>query len=459
MKSFTLADVVNATDGTLVSGRPHMQVCGVSTDTRTIKKGQLFVALRGDRFDGHDFLSAAVDNGAAAVMVSEPSQIGNLAVATIVVPNTLIGLQGLARWSRLAFDIPVIGVTGSCGKTTVKELIAAVLGTRFCVTKTPLNFNNEIGVPLSLLSLSEATEVAVIELGSNAPGEMRVLCDVARPNRALITNIGRTHLEGFGTVQAVAREKAELVKAVGERGTFYVNADDRFCVRIAQEFAGRRVTFGTNQSADWRAMFGESRFDLPMSMFTIEGVGSFNVPLIGKHNVMNAVAAAAVGLDFGLNRAEIQDGLSGAELPPLRTKVVSMGGRVFLNDAYNANPESMRAAIETVVSWQTTGRKIAVLGDMLELGGASANEHEELGAFAARAKISLLLVFGEYAARVAEGAFKGGLDKNSVFVCKSHAEIARNLVNLSVSGDVILVKGSRAVAMEKVLDEVRAFLE
>jgi UDP-N-acetylmuramoyl-tripeptide--D-alanyl-D-alanine ligase len=335
----------------------------------------------------------------------------------------------------------------------VKELLAAVLSTKLRVAKTPLNFNNEIGVPLSLLGIFDKTEVAVIELGTNAPGEMSLLCDIVQPNQALITNVGRAHLEGFGTVEAVAEEKGVLVKSLGENGTFYVNTDDPFCVKIAHDFPGKCVTFGEGADAQWRVVMIEPRLDAATSSFTIEPLGSFIVPLLGTHNVINAAAAAVVGADFGLSSDEIQAGLSKAELPPMRMRVVSKGGRVFLNDAYNANPESMRAAMETLVSWQGAGRRIAVLGDMLELGDTSASEHKELGRSAARIGVDVLIILGQFAQYVAEGASDAGLSGYAVRVGEDHAEVARLLADLSAPGDVILVKGSRAVTMEKVLDE------
>ena len=459
MVRWIVGDIVEAVGGQLSLGTFDTKITGVSTDTRTLNKGDLFVALKGKRFDGHDFLIKAIGGGAAAVMVSDVEVLGKPAVAAIKVEDTLSALQRFAQWHRLSFHIPVIGVTGSCGKTTVKELIAAVLGTMFRVTRNPLSFNNEVGVPLSLLEISADTEVAVIELGTNAPGEMKALCDIARPNRALLTNVGRAHLEGFGTVEAVAREKGALVESVGDRGTFYANVDNPFCVRIAEAFAGKCVTYGTGESAAWRATDVESKPDEARSSFTVEPLGPFTVPLLGAHNVMNALAAVAVGADFRLSHDRIQEGLDGVETPPMRMSTVTKGGRVFLNDAYNANPESMRAAIDALASWEGGGRRIAVLGDMLELGDASVSEHEELGKIAATKGVDLILVLGQFAQNVAEGATGENMDGDDVTVCKDHTEAARILVSVSVPGDVILVKGSRAVAMEKVLEEVDSVMK
>ncbi len=458
MVRWILGDIVEAVGGRLTSGSSDTKIHGVSTDTRTLKEGDLFVALKGERFDGHDFLDGAVGKGAAAVMLSGAAA-EEPAAATVVVDDTLRGLQRFARWHRLPFNIPVIGVTGSCGKTTVKELIAAVLGTMFSVTRNPLSFNNAVGVPLSLLEISADTEVAVIEIGTNAPGEIKALCDIARPNRALITNVGRAHLEGFGTLEAVAREKGALVESLGDQGTFYVNVDNPFCLRIAESFAGTCVTFGTGGRAAWRATGIESKLDAARSRFTVERLGTFTVPLLGAHNVMNALAAVVVGTDFGLSRDKIQEGLDGAETPPMRMRTVKKGARIFLNDAYNANPESMRAAIDALVSWEGAGRRIAVLGDMLELGEASVAEHEELGKVAATKGVDLILVLGQFAQNVAKGATDEDMSGDAVTVCKDHADAARLLISKSTPGDVILVKGSRAVAMEKVLEEVDSVLD
>ncbi len=453
MMRWALGDIAEAVGGRLVRGSPEAALSGVSTDTRTIKPGALFVALKGERFDGHDFLEDAVSKGAAAVVVAmRAADIVPSGIAAVAVPDTLIALQDLARWHRSSLDIPIIGVTGSCGKTTVKELIAAVLRTRFKTTRNPLSYNNDIGVPLSILAIEEDTEVGVIEIGTNAPGEMAALCEIAQPTRAVITNIGRAHLEGFGTCDAVAKEKGALVEAVGDRGTFYVNVDDPFCRRIADRFVGRRVTYGTGDGATWRAIRIESRIEVGESTLDVSRLGSFTVPLVGVHNAKNALAAVAVGADFGLSRAEIQRGLDAAKPPPMRMSTVIIGGRVFLNDAYNANPESMRAAIETLACRAGGERKIAVLGDMLELGEASVPEHRELGRLVAQAGVDVLVVIGRFAQYVADGALEAGLDSDSVTVCKDHHEGARVLERVSAPGDVILVKGSRAVAMEKVLE-------
>jgi UDP-N-acetylmuramoyl-tripeptide--D-alanyl-D-alanine ligase len=459
MVRWIVGDIVEAVGGELSLGTFDTKIHGVSTDTRTLNKGDLFVALKGKRFDGHDFLVNAIGGGAAAVMVSDVAVLGKPAVAAIKVDDTLSALQRFAQWHRLSFEIPVIGVTGSCGKTTVKELIAAVLGTTFKVTRNPLSFNNEVGVPLSLLEISSETEVAVIEVGTNAPGEIRALCDIARPNRALLTNVGRAHLAGFGTVEAVAREKGAMVETVGDRGTFYVNVDNPFCVKIAEAFAGKCVTYGTGESAAWRATDIGSKPDEAKSSFKVEPLGPFAVPLLGAHNVMNALAAVAVGADFGLSHDRIQEGLDGVETPPMRMRTVTKGSRVFLNDAYNANPESMRAAIDALVSWEGGGRKIAVLGDMLELGDASVSEHEELGRTAARKGVDLVLVLGQFAQNVAAGATGESMGSDAVTVCEDHTEAARILASVSAPGDVILVKGSRAMAMEKVLEEVDSVLK
>jgi UDP-N-acetylmuramoyl-tripeptide--D-alanyl-D-alanine ligase len=454
MACWIAADIVEAVEGTLTCGSPETEIHGISTDTRSVRGGDLFIALEGERHDGHDFVAEAAGKGAAAVMVSESrAVVVEPEVATLAVPDTLNALQKFARWHRLAFQGPVIGITGSCGKTTVKELIAAVLGVRFQIARTPLNFNNEIGVPLSVLGISDRAEVAVIELGTNAPGEISLLCDIAKPNRALITNIGRAHLEGFGTVEAVAEEKGTLVKSLDEQGTFYVNADDPFCAKIARDFPGKCVTFGEGADAQWRVVMFKMGLDGTPSTFTVEPLGLFTTRLFGRHSILNAATAAVIGKDFGLSANEIQEGLSKAELPPMRMRMVNKGGRTFLNDAYNANPESMRAATEALVSWQSAGRKIAVIGDMLELGEAAVSEHKELGEFMASAGVDALIVLGQFAQQVAEGASKGGLTGAAVNVGGDHAEVARLLAEVSASGDVILVKGSRGAAMEKVLEK------
>jgi UDP-N-acetylmuramoyl-tripeptide--D-alanyl-D-alanine ligase len=428
-------------------------LAGVSTDTRTVAAGELFVALRGPQFDGHRFLREAVERGARAIMVDERGSTGDLPhVPCLVVDDTIRGLAGLARLHREKFSIPVVAVGGSSGKTTTKDMLVAVLGQRYRVLKTEKNHNNHVGVPRTLLRLEKRHEIAVVEIGTNHPGEIAALCAAVAPTHGLLTNIGSEHLEFFGSLDGVAAEEGVLFEVLARSGgKAFINADDHRVVALARRCRGGiRYGFGARNAAVRGK--GLTLDDRGCASFAFvggrvrSGVGvQLHVP--GRHQGMNALAAAAVGLMFGVPAGKIAAALASFEGSEKRMAVLNLDGVVVLDDTYNANPDSTVAALETLASMRVRGKRIAVLADMLELGAAEEAEHRRVGEVAAKLGIEYVLTFGARAKRIheaAHGGFAAHYDQKNV--------LAEYLAELVGPGDAVLLKGSRGMAMEDVLE-------
>jgi UDP-N-acetylmuramoyl-tripeptide--D-alanyl-D-alanine ligase len=430
----------------------------VSTDSRAIAAGDLFFCLRGPNFDAHDYLGAAAAGGAVAA-VCERGRAGSApaGLAILEVEDTLRALGDLAAWHRRGFDGPVVGVTGSNGKTTTKEMLRAVLAAGFgaeAVLATRGNLNNLVGVPLTLFGLGPGHRAAVIEMGMNAPGEIARLAEIAAPTVGLITCVAEAHLEGLGSLDGIALAKGELFEGLPEGAVAIVNADDAKVVEQAPRFAGRRLTFG--RDAEVRAE--EIRCDrLDASSFLLAAGGDrapVALPLGGRHSVQNALGAAAAGLAVGVPLAAVARGLSAMTPPPMRMSVERLpNGVTLINDAYNANPGSLAAALATLGGLDV--RRLVVVGDMLELGPTSADLHRRAGAQAAAIAPRLLCAYGRFAGDVAAGAVAAGLAAGLSRVCAGHEDAAEAVASVWLPGDVILVKGSRGSAMEKVADSLR----
>jgi UDP-N-acetylmuramoyl-tripeptide--D-alanyl-D-alanine ligase len=428
-------------------------VTGISTDTRTIARGSLFVALRGERFDGRTFVAEAFARGAAAAVVAGDFDTAKFPdLPLLVVDDPLVALGELAGFHRQRFSIPVLAIGGSNGKTTTKEMVAAVLRTKYRVLCTQGNLNNQIGVPQTLFGLTGRHDVAVLELGTNHPGEIASLCGIARPTHALITNIGSEHLEFFGDLDGVAREEGALFEALaGTRGgTAIVNADDRRVTRLAARVR-HKVMFGF--SARGASLHGKKlRLDARgNAAFEMQRSGtrrpvSIALSFPGKHNAQNALAAAAAGVTFGVPARQIAEALHGFQPVSKRMETLVLGGVTVLNDSYNANPDSMAAAVATLAGVRTGGKRIAVLADMKELGQASADAHRRLGDQVSDAGIDCLLTYGDQARLLQEHsrvAFAVHYEQKNM--------LAEYLAELVAPGDVVLVKGSRGMAMEDVV--------
>jgi UDP-N-acetylmuramoyl-tripeptide--D-alanyl-D-alanine ligase len=424
---------------------------GVSTDTRTITGGDLFVALRGGRYDGHRFLQEAARRGAVAALVSEISG-QDPGIPLVLVPDTLRALGELARLYRRKFSLPVLAVAGSNGKTTTKEMIASVLGTRYRVLATEGNLNNQIGVPLTLFGLHSRHEVAVVEIGTNHPGEIRSLCEILEPTHGLVTGIGREHLEFFGSLDGVAREEGALLDYLRPiRGAVaFINADDPRLVAMTGAFR-RVVSYGfRRRNLDLRGRRlrldaeGRARFQVEARRWKKPLPIALALP--GRHSAQNALAAAAVGLTFRIPGREICRSLEAFRGPHGRMEVISVGGVSIMDDTYNANPDSMLAALETLAGTAAEGKRIAVLADMRELGEAGPLEHARIGEAATRLGIGYLLTYGPLAKGISDSAgcsFVAHYDQQNM--------LAEYLAELVSPGDTVLVKGSRALHMNDVV--------
>lgn len=421
----------------------------VSTDTRTLAPGSVFFALKGPNFDASRFLEAAFAKGAAAAVTEDAEAAAAAPGPCLVAPDALAALQAFAAWRRRRFTIPVFAITGSCGKTTAKDFTAAVLGSRMRVTKTAGNLNNEIGVPLSLLEIDEDTEFAVIEMGANHVGEIAALCRLAAPTESAVTMVAPAHLEGFGSIEDVARAKGEIAAGLASDGCFYENTDDPRCREIARRFSGTKVRYGAEGDVVLRRC---ERLDDGDLLLDIAPFGRLRLPLPVRAHAGNALLAAAAAWRHGI--PDIEAPLRAACAGQVRFKILRIGPLEVLDDSYNASPASMRAALEALSERPGGGARIAALGEMLELGGAAPAMHAEIGAEAARLGVTRLFARGPHARDMIEAARAGGVTEAAVL--DSHAAIADAVYGAARPGDALLVKGSRGMAMEKVIESLRA---
>ena len=451
MAMFTDAEVVLATGARILQqGRRDMLYRNVTTDTRTVGEDDLFAALKGEKFDGHDFIEQAVSDGAAGVIVEDAARLYPDGDYTIfVVKNTRKAYQDLALFHRRRFSIPVVAVTGSAGKTSTRALIATVLEQKYNVLQTEKNFNNEIGLPRTLLQLTKEHGACVVELGMRGLGQIKELADIAEPTVGVVTNVGKSHIELLGSQAQIARAKGELVEALGSDGTAVLNQDDKRVAAMAGKCKGKVVGFGIiNDAPVMAGTIKNSEKGLSFTCRCFDQVIDVHMAVIGTHNVYNALAAVAVGRLLGLSEHQMQKGLAEYKGVPMRQELVNIDNVVFVNDAYNANPASMKEAVDTLVTL-TGGRKIAVLGGMLELGDWAEKEHEKIGTYLADKKVDVLIALGDEARFMAKAAKAAGM--NEVYTVTTHAEAAAVLRRIMRQGDTVLLKGSRDFAMEKIL--------
>ena len=423
---------------------PAQPVSGWSIDTRTLNRGDVFFAIKGESFDGHRFLQTAFEKGAAAAIVSEAVEAKGI---TIQVEDTLAGLQNLAVWARLRWAKPIVAVTGSAGKTTTKDVIAELLGVRFEVGKTAGNLNNDIGLPLSLLRIPGAAEVGVLELGMNHGGEIRFLTSLARPQVGVVTNIGYAHVENFAGIDGIALAKRELIEALGPGGTAVLNADDARVLAFGEVHQGTVVTYGFSAAADVR---GE---DLQLSPegseFHVRGT-KFRSPLLGRHGASNVLAGIAAAQAFGIAAEELPEAVARVRPGKMRGQRERWNGITILNDCYNSNPEAAMFMIDVLKS-EPARRRIAVLGEMLELGRWSEEMHEKTGRYAAQSKIDVVIGIRGEARKTVEGAVAEGLDPNDAHFFEQPESAGSFLREFAAAGDVILFKGSRGTHVERAL--------
>jgi UDP-N-acetylmuramoyl-tripeptide--D-alanyl-D-alanine ligase len=448
MAEFTVEEVCLATEGNLVNSIGLVNFTGVSTDTRTVKQGDLFIPLVGESFDGHDFIEQAIKNGASGVIFSRKNMLISKDITAIEVADTLLALQNLARFHRQRFTIPVVAITGSNGKTTTKDMAAAVLSSKFHVLKTEANYNNEIGLPLTLLQLTKQHEVAVVEMGMRGKGQIRQLANIALPTIAIITNVGETHLELLGSIENIAAAKAELLEFIPKSGLSLLNADNSYVKEMSKQVNSRVQFFGLEQGDIKAENIQMGTQNMKFSCRFAHHEFAVEIPAVGKHNVYNGLAAIALGLELGLSVEDICAGCKNFNASPMRLHIEKINDYLVINDAYNASPMSMVAAIDTLVE-VAKGRTVAVLGDMLELGPVAIEAHGNIGDRLAYCQVDIVVTVGELATNIARRASACGIKK--VMACANHKEAQEALQKLIEPGDTILVKGSRGMKMENII--------
>lgn len=472
MALFTVEEMLEVISARVLIGRTPIwlkkRIKRVSTDSRAIRSGDLFVALQGDRFDGHDYVATALRRGAVGAIVHDQFQLPEKKFAgprgaskdagafLLGVRDTLFAYQQLASHHRSRFAIPVVAVTGSNGKTTTKDMVAHVLARRRTVLKTEGNLNNRIGVPQTLFNLTPRHEAAVIEMGVDNLGQTTRLCEIVRPTIGIITNIGPDHLEFFGSMEASAQAKGELLDLLPADGTAVLNADDHYFDYLAARARCRVVSFGLSSNADVRAanLHPNDRQGATFGLILPGRARPTGVRLKvhGSHNITNALAAAVVGHVLGLSGAGIAEGLARFRPASMRSQVTTWRGVCVINDCYNANPASMKAAIQLLKQLGPSARTIAVLGDMLELGPGAQDMHREVGEYLVEQGIAYLIAAGSLGRDIAEGARRAGMASGLIVDVPDAVAAGQALKTLAKKGDVILVKGSRGMKMEQVVD-------
>jgi len=431
-----------------IIGRRHIK--GISIDSRTVGPEEVFWALRGERFDGHDFVNEAFARGALFCVIEESAsaELMHSGIPLVLVQDTLKSLQNLAQIQRLKYSIPVIGLTGSNGKTTVKQMLSHLLQKKGNVHKTHGNLNNHIGCPLTMLQMNETHEMAILEMGTNSPGEIAFLGALGKPTHALVTLIGEAHLEKLKTREGIAKEKLSLFDQLPANGTVYQNMDDPFIADYNRPGL-RYVRYAfENDAADVKAGYGDLD-DNGCGALILDGKNEIRLQVAGLHNVRNALAAAAVALDFGLTTNEIAERLSTFKAYEKRMQIVAWRGAQILNDAYNASPSSMRLALDTVQAIRVKGKKLIALGDMFELGEDAPQMHGDVLKYAAGLKEGRFFLIGDM---MHEAARQTGLDKDKRFIlCRDLNEMAGLINGTLQENDLLMIKGSRGMQMEKIL--------
>ena len=434
------------------TGNRERFITNLSTDSRTVQPGDLFVALRGENFDGHKFVPQALERGATGAIVEEKwTGKSSPDFALLRVADTLTSYQQIAAHYRQSLGIKVVAITGSNGKTSTKDFTASVLGRRFRVAKTEGNFNNHVGLPRTMLEASARDEIGVWEIGMNHPGEIAPLARLAQPDVAIVTNIGIAHLEFMGTRAAIAQEKGELAAALSASGTLILNREDEFADAIAKRTAARVVFAGIGRGEVQAREIVQSAEGAEFTVTERAHRCHTILPVPGMHMVQNALLAIAAGRVFGLSLEECAAGLAAAPLTKARLQIRKIHGVQFIDDSYNANPDSMKAALRTLAALETDGQRIAVLGQMAELGAESSRGHREVGQVAASLGIDRLISLGKGSAEIADAARDAGLTNSSTL--GSATEAVDLLRENARPGDLVLVKGSRAARTERVLEE------
>lgn len=459
---YKVSDILEATSGLLLSGDQNVSFKAISTDSRTMEVGDIFLALKGRNYNGHDFAKATLKEGAYGLLIEKEYWEGMKDdilphIVVIAVSDTLEALGDIAAFWRKRHPIQVVAITGSNGKTTTKELISSILAKKYRVLKTPGNFNNLVGLPLTLFQLNQSHEIGVLEMGMNRFGEIKRLTEIAQPDIGVITNIQMAHVAKLGNIEGIMAAKGELFEGMDERGIAIINSDDDRVSNLGTTFKGKKITFGLRAQSD-------------ISASKIENLGvggiAFTLYILGKnlridlrspgiYNLYNALAAAAVAMALNMEMEVIKEGIEDFRPLSMRMEILEMpDGIKVINDSYNANPGSIAVALKTLIDLKNNGRGIVALGDMLELGDASNSAHYHIGRSIAQSKIDHLMVMGDYAEAVLKGAMEAGMNTHKLFKGRTHKEISLKLKETLKAGDWVLIKGSRNMHMETLIDEL-----
>ncbi len=453
--------VCRSINGRIIEGNNKHIITGITTDSRRVEEGSLFIALPGENFDGHDFVVASLAEGARAAVVSRVIDIGlgpGEDKTLILVDNTLQALQALAASYRKCFDIPVIAVTGSVGKTTIKDLIALFLSSTWKTLKTQGNYNNDIGLPLTLLQLDESCQAAVVEMGMSALGEIQRLAAIAQPRFALISNVEPVHLENLGSLENIARAKCEVLSQIPKDGFALINGDNKLLVETAREYSCRKYTFGYGGNCDFQVVNCRiSNTGMEITMRWQNQLESLFFPLPAQRLALNIVAAAALAHLLGIDMQSIKSSVLDYKPSGNRLNIINLeDGGAVINDTYNANPVSMAAALETGHELAAPGKYLAVLGDMFELGGIETESHLKVGQIAYTSGVDLLVTVGKMAQNIARGALDAGMNPMQVYHFPTKVEALEYLHSRVDNQWTMLFKASRGMQLETLVDELFA---
>ena len=449
MEKITVQDIITATGGELISGSKETVITGVSIDSREIFDNTLFVALNGEKSDGHDYILKAFENGAVAAISEKRINSSN---AVVLVENSSKALGDIAKYYKKKFDIKTIAVTGSVGKTTTKDMLFSVMNMQYHTLKTEGNFNNELGLPLTALKLNHNHEAAVFEMGMSAFGEIRYLANIARPDVAIITNIGMSHIENLGSQEGIFKAKTEICEYFDKDSLLIVNSDDKY-LQKAKAFKGFSVvTYGIENDCDYQARDIEN-LGLEGTRFSVDIYGReyrIHIKTPGVHNVYNALAAIACGVHYNIGPNKIIEGIENFSLTAMRMSVEKAGTLTLINDCYNSSPDSVNAALRVLAT--QNARKVAILGDILEMGEFAKDAHYKIGEAVAENKVDVLLTAGENARFIAEAAQKCGMAEVMNF--NTTDELLLNVSKFIKDNDTILIKASRGMHFEKIVDKI-----
>ena len=452
MEMLTIAEIVRATGGTLTDGDAETKIIDINTDSRVMCEGMLFVALTGENFDGHDFAQNAISNGAVGAVVSKDIPLSG---PKILVKDTLKALGDIATYYRMKFSVPFIGITGSVGKTTTKDMIACVLDSKYNVLKTKGNFNNQIGLPLTLLRLSNQHEIAITEMGMSGFGEIDNLASMVKPSVCVFTNIGMSHIEKLGSRENIRKAKFEMLNHAQRGANVIFCGDDEMLWDAKSQFLGfKALSYGiSNKECDVLAK--DIVYGTDSTEFTIyTGDREFRVyiPVLGEHNVNNALAAYLVGRCYGVSDEEYKMAVSGFRPGNMRQNILEVNGITVINDCYNASPSSVQAGLKILNQIDRDRRKIAILGDMLEMGNWAEEAHTLVGKYVVDNQVEILVTVGKDSVKIADGAAMAGMNKENIHSFKNNDEVKAFLDSIIKKGDIVLVKGSRGMKLETVVE-------